>query len=128
MFEKIDVNDLYLAYITVVDSSKHYVYFDGEMTGMVVAGLGDYGFLTVLRKMDERFEDLHDSFRKINTNRESMVSPFVVDYIKPFSVYYNKKEKVTRKEALLEAQNYYDTVLQEYRAQFHSQQREGKSL
>lgn len=129
MFERYNINDLFLASISVMfpDSNIDDVNFGGILT-METAG---YGYLTILKKENGKYIDLNNISRKITTTRDPRKISYTIDYIQPLSKYYTqdgkKKETLSRRKTLIEAKKYYDSVHEEHFAQIQEQQ-SSKSL
>ncbi len=112
MFEKYDINDLFLATIDVY-------YPDNDMSGlnvgnMLVMGISGYGYTTILRKVGDKYIDLENMHRNISHTRDLNTISYVVNYTEPLSKYYTqngkKKKTFSRRKALLEARQYYGNI------------------
>lgn len=129
MFEKYNINDLFLASINVMYPANDM--WDVNVGGILMMGTAGYGYLTILRKDGDKYIDLQDMSKKITTSRDPRTTSYTIDYIEPLSKYYTqdgkKKETFSRRKAILEAKKYYNAVHQEHLAQIKEQQ-SSKSL
>lgn len=129
MFERYDINDLFLASINVMYPEDGM--WDVNVGGMLMMGTSGYGYLTILKKENNKYIDLSDMSRKITTTRDPKTTSYTIDYMEPFSKYYTqegkKKETFSRRTALVYAKKYYNTMHQEHLVQLQKQQ-ESKSL
>lgn len=129
MFERYNINDLFLASITVMFPDNDM--WDVNIGGICMMGTAGYGYLTILKKDDDRYIDLNDMSKKITTTRDPMKTSYIINYIEPLSKYYTqdgkKKEVFSKRQALKEAKKYYNAIHQEHYAQIKSKQ-SSKSL
>lgn len=116
MFERYNVDDLFLASINVIYPDDDI--WEDNVGGMIMMSPAGYGYLTILKKEEDKYIDLNDMSRKITTTRDPKTISFIIDYIEPLSKYYNqdgtKKEIFSRRNALKEANKYYDVMHQEH--------------
>ena len=103
MFDRYNINDLYLAFILVM-------YPEVKIRGNYEADVG-YGYTTVLRKLGEEYIDLQRPKRQLVTERNLDETSYIIEYIEPLSKYYDqngkKKEYITKKQSInLISKNY----------------------
>lgn len=100
MFERFNINDLYLAHV-VVSSPE---------------GMGGYGYLTILKKSGENYIDLQNMDRIVTETRNSNEISYVIYRKEPLSNHYtqsgNKKVSFTRKTAINVGSKYYGTLVE----------------
>lgn len=129
MFERYNINDLFLASINVMHPDNNM--WDINAGGILMMGIAGYGYLTILRKDGDKYIDLQDMSRKISTTRDSRTTSYTIDYIEPLSKYYTqegkKKDTFSKRKAIMEAKKYYNAMHQEHLAQVQEQQ-SSKSL
>lgn len=96
MFEKYDIDDLYLAIIDVLHPGKWPQLFK---RGELLLGSSGYGYLTVLAKYGDKYYDLKYPDRVIIPKRDPEKISYIVNYIEPLSSYYPNESK--NKEAFI---------------------------
>lgn len=125
MFEKYDINDLFLAQI----SARYPQVNTPEVNigNMFYGSTIGYGYLSIILKRGENFYDLNDSFKKLLTKDEPRQTTEIthqIEYMEPLSNYYTqdgkKKNVINKKQAKAEAQKYCDTFRQNYYAYIRS--------
>ena len=118
MFERYNINDLFLASIDVIYPERDT--WDVNIGGIFMLQETGYGYLTILKKNGNTFIDLNDTTREITTTRDPNKTSYIIEYMEPLSKYYTqegkKKEIFSKRKALLEAQKYYNIVHQEHLA------------
>ena len=110
MFEKNDINDLFLASISVLYPDDDKVTDNvGNFFSLSMAG---YGYLTIKKKEGEKYIDLNDTKVEITTTRNPNETSYTIDYMEPLSRYYTgdgKRKKVfNNRQAIKIAETYYD--------------------
>jgi len=129
MFERYNINDLFLASIDVMYPDNDM--WDVNIGGILTGGTAGYGYLTILRKDGDKYIDLQNMSRKITTTRDPRTTSYTIDYIEPLSKYYTqegkKKETFSRRKAIIEAAKYYNEIHQEHLSQL-KEQKSSKSL
>lgn len=116
MFERYDINDLFLAYIEVSDQNN---LLEMNFEGNYPFGAKPF---TVLLKIPEMnlYLDLGNDGNIIVDDKDShLVNNCTIKYIVPLSKYYNldgekKRNVLNKKKALLEARKYYEVFRIEY--------------
>lgn len=130
MFERYNINDLFLASIDVTYPDDEM--WDSNIGGILRMGISGYGYVTVLRQDGDKYIDLENTSRKITTTRNPKTISHTIDYMVPLSKYYTqegkRKKKFSKREALVEAQKYYRAVHLEYLTQLQEEQSDRKSL
>lgn len=110
MFERNDINDLFLASISVK-------YPDSEMLtdnfgGILKVRIGGYGYTTILKREEEKYIDLNNPKVEITTTRDPFKTSYTIDYIEPLSKYYTndgkRKQIFSNRQAIKMAETYYD--------------------
>jgi hypothetical protein len=110
MFEKYDISELFLASINVMfpDDTP----FDFNMGNAIVSSPAGWGYLTVLRKVDDnKYVDLQYLKVPITIERDPNKRSYVMSYIEPLSHYYTQegdlKTSFSRRQAKQLAKKYY---------------------
>lgn len=101
MFEKFNINDLFLAHV-VVFSPENSASCDSS-----------YGYLTILKKSGESYIDLQNMTRVVTTTRDPMKTSYVIYKKEPLSNHYTqegKKTTFTRKNAVNVGSQYYGAL------------------
>lgn len=128
MFERYNINDLFLASISIMKPDNNTC--DVNVGNMFMGKTTGYGYSTILRKTDNRYIDLLNTSLKISTTRDPEITSYVIDYIEPLSKYYTqdgkKKEIFSKRQALTELERYYDAFQDARLAQV--QEKFGKNL
>lgn len=110
MFERNDINDLFLASISVK-------YPDSEMLtdnfgGILKVSIGGYGYTTILKREEEKYIDLNNPKVEITTTRDPFKTSYTIDYMEPLSKYYNEDGKrnqtFSNRKARKIAETYYN--------------------
>ena len=117
MFEKYDINDLYLADINVAYPDPEIKGWDENFGNIFMMSIAGYGYLTILKKEGEKFIDLQNPKEKIYdrriTNKEKCV---FIKKMEPLSNYYTqdgkKKNTFAKRAALKEAKKHYKSFFQ----------------
>lgn len=118
MFEKYDINDLFLASIEVMyaESNKWDIITGGFFRHRIKQT--GYRYSTILLKDGEKFIDLQDNSIKIDTTRNPKVTSYVIEYMEPLSKYYTQKGKkkntLSKRKALKKGKQYYEAMHQEH--------------
>lgn len=103
MFERFDINDLYLAHVVVAFPRN----------------TGGYGYLTILKKSGKNYIDLQNMNRIVTETSNPNEISYVIYRKEPLSNHYtqsgNKKVAFTRKTAISVGSQYYGTLC-EYKA------------
>ena len=118
MFDKFNVNELYIGIVefrypqSVAGefSAFDWAYKDFDMTD------DTYPYCTILRKLSEDSCVDLQNMQLIGTVRTPQKPCYIIHYIEPLSNYYNqdgtKKDILSRKQALKEANKHFSTVYQ----------------
>lgn len=110
MFERYNVNDLYLASINVM-YSETITFAEAGFGGMSFSSaIGGYGYITVVRKEGDKYIDLQNPDRKLVNERKSTETSYIIEYIEPLNKYYTQegKKKIGKRKSLKLAKNYYE--------------------
>lgn len=112
MFEKYDINELYLGSVSVDPIGPED--WETNIGGIFFESTAGYGYLTILRKLSEdSYVDLKD-MKPIGTVRNPHTTSYTIDYVEPLSDYYTqdgkKKDIFSRRQAVREAKNHYDAI------------------
>lgn len=112
MFERYNVNDLYLASINVMYSETITIAEAGFGGMSFSSGIGGYGYITVVRKDGDKYIDLQNPNRKLVNERDLTETSYIIEYIEPLNKYYTQdgknKEKLGKRKSLKLAKNYYE--------------------
>lgn len=116
MFEKYNINDLFLAHVQVEYPKNSWDYNIG---GVIRGGISGYTYLTILRKIEEKYIDLQNGYKIITTeDQDSKQINYTIDYIEPLSKYYNqdgkRKNIFSRKKAISVAKKHYNEIHENY--------------
>ena len=115
MFEKYDINDLFLAIVHVTFPENTW---DLTAGGIEMMGPNGYKYLTIIRKDNDTYIDLQHMSRIMTTAKNSQITNYRVEYTQPLSKYYTqdgrKKQIFSKRKALLAAKEYYVSTYLEY--------------
>lgn len=104
MFEKYDVNQLYIAYINVTYSQGGGGGTTGWSAELRMAGYGGYSYITILNKEGDKFIDLQNPEVKLLFEENSKQTSYVIEYMEPLNKYYTQdginKNKVGKRKSL----------------------------
>lgn len=104
MFEKYDVNQLYIAYINVTYSQGGGGGTTGGSAELRMAGYGGYSYITILNKEGDKFIDLQNPEVKLLFKENSKQTSYVIEYMEPLNKYYTQdginKNKVGKRKSL----------------------------
>ena len=110
MFERNNIDDLFLASITVLYPDNDIV--TDNVGGLLKLSRAGYGYSTILKKEGEKYIDLNDTKREITTTRDPLKTSYTIDYMEPLSKYYDGDEKrkqiFSNRQAIKIAETYYD--------------------
>ena len=122
MFERNNIDDLFLASITVLYPDDDKV--TDNVGGLLKLSRAGYGYSTILKKEGEKYIDLNDTKVEITTTRNPNETNYTIDYMEPLSKYYNKdgkkKDTLSKKEAI--------GLLLEYYNEFHKDEEEAQKV
>ena len=110
MFERNNIDDLFLASITVLypDDDK----ITDNVGGLLKLSRAGYGYSTILKKEGEKYSDLNDTKKEITTTRNPNKTSYTIDYMEPLSKYYDgdgkRKQIFSNRQAIKMAETYYD--------------------
>ena len=99
MFKKYNINDLFLASVSIVYPFHEY----NSKNGFVKIGHGNFEYNTILLKKDNKYIDLQDKFIPIIS--------YKVNFIEPLSNYYmqdGNKISVSKRNAINIGKQYYN--------------------
>lgn len=123
MFERYNINDLFLASIDVTYPENDMG--DTDIGGILKTGISGYGYLTILGKFGDRYFDLQHMSRRITDTRDPNTVSYTINYMQPLSKYYTqegkKKDTFSRRKAIREAEKHYNTVHREHLTQMEEQ-------
>ena len=108
MFEKYNINDLFIASVSVSYPEKNI----GIITigGLLTDAEIEYDYVTILRKEKDKYVDLQNGSTMMDTIDPNKLS-HTIDYMEPLSKYYNKdgkkKDTLSKKEAIGLSLKYY---------------------
>ena len=110
MFERNNIDDLFLASITVLYPDNDIV--TDNVGGLLKLSRAGYGYSTILKKEGEKYIDLNDTKREITTTRDPLKTSYTIDYMEPLSKYYDgdgkRKQFFSNRQAIKIAETYYD--------------------
>ena len=110
MFERNNIDDLFLASITVLYPDNDIV--TDNVGGLLKLSRAGYGYSTILKKDGEKYIDLNDTKREITTTRDPLKTSYTIDYMEPLSKYYDgdgkRKQIFSNRQAIKIAETYYD--------------------
>ncbi len=110
MFERNNIDDLFLASITVLYPDNDIV--TDNVGGLLKLSRAGYGYSTILKKEGEKYIDLNDTKREITTTRDPLKTSYTIDYMEPLSKYYDgdgkRKQIFSNRQAIKIAETYYD--------------------
>ena len=108
MFEKYNINDLFLASIEV-DYGYSINLFDTNVGGILSSGFAGYGYITILKKEGEHYIDLQDKYLVV-PSVDSQGRRYTINYMEPLSNYYSQekgnKTILSRRKSISIAQQY----------------------
>ena len=109
MFERYNVNDLFLASINIIHNEKKIV--TSDKFGISFEGaIEGFGYITIVKKEEDKYIDLQNPKRKLVTKSDLNETSYIIEYIEPLSKYYKNKEgksKLCKRKTLKLAENYY---------------------
>ena len=110
MFERNNIDDLFLASITVSYPDNDIV--TDNVGGLLKLSRAGYGYSTILKKEGEKYIDLNDTKVEITTTRNPNETSYTIDYMEPLSKYYTsdgkRKKLFSNRQAIKIAETYYD--------------------
>ena len=110
MFERNNIDDLFLASITVLYPDDDKV--TDNVGGLLKLSRAGYGYSTILKKEGEKYIDLNDTKVEITTTRNPNETNYTIDYMEPLSRYYTgdgkRKKFFSNRQARKIAETYYD--------------------
>ena len=118
MFEKYNINDLFIASVSVSYPEKNI----GIITigGLLTDAEIEYDYVTILRKEKDKYVDLQNGSTMMDTIDPNKLS-HTIDYMEPLSKYYNKdgkkKDTLSKKEAIGLSFKYYKEFHKDEEAQ-----------
>lgn len=108
MFEKYNINDLFMA---AIDVTYPYDQYDIDIGGILKSGIAGYGYTTILLKKDDKYIDLQDRNVKISNIVCPISISYTIAYMEPLSKYYTqdgkKKDTFGRRSAINIGRKYY---------------------
>ena len=112
MLEKYDLKDLYLGTIDVMFSEDHGL--SDNVGGMFISGTIGYGYITVLKKEEDKYIDLQFRKREITTQRDPNKTSYILGSVEPLSAYYKQDgtKRFTRRQALNTGNDYFCNIHQ----------------
>ena len=122
MFERNNIDDLFLASITVLYPDNDRV--TDNVGGLLKLSRAGYGYSTILKKEGEKYIDLNDTKVEITTTRNPNETNYTIDYMEPLSRYYTgdgkRKKFFSNRQAIKIAETYYD--------EFHKDEEEAQKV
>ncbi len=110
MFERNNIDDLFLASITVLYPDNDIV--TDNVGGLLKISRAGYGYSTILKKEGEQYIDLNNSKAEITMTRDPNKTSYTIDYMEPLSKYYTsdgkRKKFFSNRQAITMAETYYD--------------------
>lgn len=110
MFERNDINDLFLATISVSYPDNDIV--TDNVGGLLKLSRAGYGYSTILKKEGEKYIDLNDTKVEITTTRNPNETSYTIDYMEPLGKYYTsdgrRKKVFSNRQAIIMAKTCYD--------------------
>lgn len=110
MFERNNIDDLFLASITVLYTDDDKI--TDNVGGLLKLSRAGYGYSTILKKEGEKYIDLNDTKVEITTTRNPNETNYTIDYMEPLSRYYTgdgkRKKFFSNRQAIKIAETYYD--------------------
>lgn len=108
MFEKYNINDLFLAIIYV---TYPYNQYDVDCGGILKSGPSGFGYTTILFKKGDKYIDLQHKKAKISNIICPVSISYTISYMEPLSKYYTqdgkKKDTFGRRNAINMGRKYY---------------------
>ena len=108
MFEKYDINDLFLPSIDV-EYSPYGNSFDTNVGGILLSGVSGYGYITILKKEDKHYIDLQNKFLEV-PSVDSNGKKYTINYMEPLSKYYSQQNSnqsvLSRRKSISIAKKY----------------------
>ena len=105
MFEKYNIDDLYLAFIQVTFKDGYLNKLGDKLEGK----LHSYNYITILAKENQQY--IHLSQKPF---KNYPMAQYSIKYLEPLSNYYSKKTEISKKKVLLETKQYHQKFYQEY--------------
>lgn len=122
MFERNNIDDLFLASITVLYPDDDKV--TDNVGGLLKLSRAGYGYSTILKKEGEKYIDLNDTKVEITTTRNPNETNYTIDYMEPLSRYYTgdgkRKKFFSNRQAIKIAETYYN--------EFHKDEEEAQKV
>lgn len=116
MFQKYNINDLFIASISVIYPETDM--WETNIGGIFKEKTTGYGYLTILRKVGDKYIDLNNTLCEFSVTRDPKKTSYIINYTEPLSKYYKqnggKKENISKREAIKEASKHYNTVHEEH--------------
>lgn len=116
MFEKYNINDLYIASVDVlygdVNICSDGVTDDCVADDLLFFGTCGYGYITVLYKNKDKYIDLSNTKIIFPCDSKKNNTVYRASYVEPLSKYYNqdgsKKNSLGKRKSLKIAERYFD--------------------
>ena len=110
MFERNDINDLFLASITVSHPDNDRV---TDIAGNFCSlSIEIFEYSTILKKHGDKFIDLYNPKAEITMTKDPNKTSYIIDYMEPLSKYYTsdgKRKKVfSNRQAIIMSKTCYD--------------------
>ncbi len=114
MFEKYDIEELYLASINVI--YPDYMGIETNIGGILIEKEAGYGYFTVVRAIEHddhtSYIDLANPERPIRNSRNSSSTSYILEDTEPLSNYYTqdgkRKQTFSKRRALKEGEKHYN--------------------
>lgn len=107
MFEKYDINDLYLASIDVTYSGNS---FDTDVGTFLLSSSCGYGYITIIKKEGDIYIDLQNEIKVPSVDCHGR--HYAINYMEPLSKYYvqqdGKKNVFSKRKSISIAKKYID--------------------
>ena len=121
MFKKYNINDLFLASVSIVYPYREY----DSKTGFVKLAHGSFKYNTILLKKEDKFIDLQKKFIPVITS-------YKINFLEPLSKYYTqegaKTTELTKRKAINIGKQHYNEFQQsEVKNSYVKQKRNKKS-
>lgn len=116
MFEKYNINDLFIAQVDVTYPEPIWE-SDWQINagGILLSTEIGYGYLTIVFRKDDMYYELQSN-KLLSFSRNPRITSYTIKYLEPLSDYYTqegkKKNKISRKQAIKEGRKHYSVIHQ----------------
>lgn len=117
MFERYNINDLFIASIDVTYPDSYDSFIGGYLLISHNYDAG-YGYITILVKTENGYIDLNNPKRKITDTISPYNTSYTISYVEPLNRYYTqdgtKKARFNRRKEIKFAKEHYNDVQQNH--------------